>query len=181
MDKLGSGYLLEDTAVREDGSLMVLMRYVPPLVGGDTFLESYNITLKLGDLYQAGELAAKGNWEIEFSLDAMEASDALTLEEPVVVRGISLTDPEPVDVKYYNIRITPTEIWLHTDTRLGDETMVLGAWELQMEDGSEIMHNGGSTYDRPDGGMESVYWWRVPVNLSEVTALTFGDMVIPVA
>lgn len=181
IETAGFAYSIEDAAVREDGSLMALVRYVPPLTGEDTLLGSHDVTLCLKDLHWNGELAAEGNWEIEFSLDAMKAADALALEEPVVVRGISLTDPEPVDVEYYDIRITPTEIWLHTDAPLGDEIMVLGEWGLLMEDGSEIIHNGGATYDHPNDGMESVYYWRVPVNLSEVVALTFGDMVIPVA
>ena len=176
----GFVYSFEETAVREDGSLMTLLRFVPPLTGETTLLDRYDAVLSLKDLYWNDNLAAEGTWEIEFSLDAMENTETLTLEEPVIVRGISLTDPAPVEVEFYDVRITPTEIWLSTDTPLGDETMVLGEWGLQMEDGSEIVHSGGATYDR-SGGMESVYYWRVPVDLSQVTAVTFGDTVIPVS
>ena len=160
--------------------MMMLIRYSSPLMGEGSYLEAYDASLKLKDLYWDGELAAEGNWEIDFSLDTMEAADTLMLEKSVIVRGISRTNPEPVDVEYYDIRITPTEIWLHTDTLLDDETTVIGQWGLQMENGSTIIHSGGATYDHPDGGKESVYYWQVPVNLSEVIALTFGDMVIPV-
>jgi len=175
-----SVFSCEEAGRREDGSMMMLIRYSSPLMGEGSYLDAYDASLKLKDLYWDGELAAAGNWEIDYSLDAMETADVLVLEDPVVVRGISRTNPDPVDVEYYDIRITPTEIWLHTDTLLDDETTVIGQWGLQMENGSTIIHSGGATYDHPDGGKESIYYWRVPVNLSEVTALTFGDMVIPV-
>lgn len=176
-----AAFSFEDSAVRENGSLMTLLRYVPTLTGENTLQDSYDVSLRMKNLYQSGELAAEGNWEIGFSLAKTEVSAPLTPEGSVVVRGISLTNPAPVTVEYSDIRITPTEVWLHTDAPLGDEVMVLGEWGLQMKDGSQIIHSGGATYDHPNGGMESVYYWRIPVNLSDVAALTFGDQAIPIA
>lgn len=175
----GFAYSFEDAAVREDGSLMVLLRCVPPLTGSDTFLERREVTLTLENLNWDGEPAAEGLWEMTFPLEAMEVPESLPLNESITVRGISLVEGEPVTVEYDRVRITPTEIWLHTKEALGEEVMVPGAWGLRMEDGSEIMHNGGVTYPGPGGGMESVYYWRVPVDLAQVTALTFGEIEVP--
>lgn len=175
----GFAYSFEEAAVREDGSLMALLRCVPPLTGTDTFLERREVTMTLENLNWDGEPAAEGLWEMTFPLEAMEAPETLTLDESIAVRGISLAEGEPVTVEYDHIRITPTEIWLHTEAALGEELMVPSAWGLQMEDGSEIIHNGGVTYPCHDGGMESVYYWRVPVDLAQVTALTFGEIVVP--
>ena len=175
-----AAWAFESAGVRENGSLMALLRYVPPLTGEDTLLGEHEVTLCMDDLYWNGALAAEGFWEMEFSLGKMQEVTALTLEKSVFARGISLEAPEaPVEVEYKNIRITPTEIWLNTDAPLGEELMVIGAWELLMEDGSTVGHAGGTTYNLPDGGMESVYYWRIPVELSEVSALKFGERQYP--
>ena len=60
IETAGFAYSIEDAAAREDGSLMALVRYVPPLTGEDTLLGSHDVTLCLKDLHWNCELAAYG-------------------------------------------------------------------------------------------------------------------------
>ena len=173
-------YSFEGAALQEDGTQMVLLRYVPPLTGEKTFLSAYDVTLYLEDLRWNGTTAESGHWELRFSLDEMEPPNMLTLSRNLIVEAIPLEDPsEPVEVVFKNARITPTEIWLTRD-RAETELRESSFWELQMKDGSTITHNGGASYDLPDGSVESVYYWRVPIDLSQVAALRYRDTVIPV-
>lgn len=180
LETAACAYSFEEAALQEDGTQMVLLRYVPPLTGEKTFLSAYNVTLHLADLRWNGTTIENGQWELHFSLDEMAPPNVLTLSRELVVDAIPLEDPsEPVEVVFKNTRITPTEIWLTRD-RAETELRESSFWELQMKDGSTITHNGGASYDLPDGSVESVYYWRVPIDLSQVAALRYRDTVIPV-
>ena len=52
---------------------------------------------------------------------------------------------------------------------------------LVLEDGSTVNWSSGSSRFRDEGETQwsSVWYWRMPVDLSRVTALRFGDVEIP--
>lgn len=175
----GSAWQFTGGGFREDGSWMVLLRYVPPLTGDATFLDAYDVALTMETLMWNGEITAEGPWNLNFSLEQIDPPETLTLDGTITADAISMEHPDtPTKIEFYDIRVTPTEIWLTSESQ-ENILKVFASWGLVLKDGTEIHNEGGVYYDLPDGIQASVYYWSVPVNLSQVSGLSSGTETFP--
>lgn len=175
------GYDFEEAGFRENGALMVLLRYLPLLTEEDTLLDACNVELRLGSFTLGERTVVEGTWNISFSLEKADLPESLTLENRIRVPALPLDTPEErPEVEFRDVRITPTELHLvWADPEMQEKVMAPGYWSLLMKDGAEISHCGGVGYDLPDGRAVKVYYWKVPIDLTQVEALKFGELVFP--
>lgn len=183
------GYSLDYpyTGVTEDGALTMLVRFTIDLAGQSSLLDgTRQVTLLLDDLAcndmtRSGDedvVLAEGHWTLTFPLEPGEAGTVLTLDE-IQVPAMDLETRETKTIALWDVEISATDI---TYVRSVEDQ----AWEpekcvLVLENGSTVSWSGGSSRFRDEACTEwsSVYYWRVPVDLSKVTALRFGDVEIP--
>lgn len=177
----------------EDGSLALLLRYVPPVGAEATPLDAEEMTLRLGSL-RWGALAgyvpvAEGPWELTFPLPVLEREKPLTTGECRVTGNIrpegawSLEEDGPMpteEVAFQDIQVTATGVrFLWADPQQMSRVYLPGYIELVMKDGTEVRGQGGECYrTRADDGQvlsqATQYIWPVPVDLNQVEALSVG-------
>lgn len=177
----------------EDGSLVLLLRYVPPVGAEATPLDAEEMTLRLGSLHWgalAGDVpVAEGPWELTFSLPALEPVKPLTTGKCRVTGNISpegawsLAEDGPLpteEVEFQDIQVTPTGVrFLWADPQQMSRVDLPGYIELAMKDGTKVRGQGGGSYrvEADDGQVLSQatqYVWPVPVDLNQVEALSIG-------
>jgi hypothetical protein len=121
---------------------------------------------------------AEGHWTLTFPLEAGEPGSVLTLEE-ISVPAQKLETRETKTISLRDVKITATDI---SYVQLAeDQEWTPSKCALVLEDGSTVNWSSGNSRFRDEAYTQwgSVYYWRVPVDLSKVTALRFGDVEIP--
>jgi hypothetical protein len=175
----GVGFNTPYVGIAEDGKLTLLVRYDMTLTGEDSLLKGYDVTLTLDNLHYGNVLALEGPWELPFTLDSTE-QEVLTLDSAVVPARVIENDNQACTVEIRNIRVTAAGIRY---TQAGEDQMLepLGQ-SLVLQDGSEVRSVGGGS--RWVGAVKTGLWstdftWTMPVDLSQVVGVRFGDEVIP--
>lgn len=182
------GYSLDFpyTGVAEDGTLTMLIRYTIDLAGQGSLLDaSRQATLVLedvmcNDMTRSGDedvTLVEGSWTLTFSLEPGEIGPVLAMEE-IQVPAMDLETRETRTVTLRDVEITATDIsYVQPAEDQGWNPLKCA---LVLEDGSAVNWSSGSSRFRDEVYTEwsSVYYWQVPVDLSKVTALRFGDVEI---
>ena len=187
----GSGLQTLYSGTASDGVFTVLLQYTIDLAGKSTLLdEPRSATLVLEDLNRKeiggdweGTPAAEGTWTLAFSLTPGEerqgGRERSQARSPGVQdRSIRLSR-QAGRTTIREVRISATEIQY---VQAAEEQ----AWEperaaLVLRDGSVVKQSGGNCrfQDAAYTRWSSTYYWRVPVDLSQVEALRIGDETFP--
>lgn len=173
----GMEYPFSGTA--EDGVQTMLMRYTITLTGTDSLLDGYDAELRLGDLMYSSSVAQEGEWVLPFTIEPSE-QEVLTLESAVVPARDHGNGSKAVTAELRDIRISATGIRF---TQTAEQQMFYPAHGgVVLADGTEVARAGGGsrwTGELYTGEWSSDYYWKLPVDLSQVVGVRFGDTVIP--
>jgi hypothetical protein len=175
----GAGYDYAYVEMAEDGRLTLLLRYDMTLTGEDTLLTGYDVTLTLGNLLYGDSVAVEGDWVLSFSLEPTE-QEVLTLESAVVPAHDIENDGQTCTVEIRDIRITAAGIRFTRDG--ADQMLEPQLKALVLQDGSEVStSSGGSRWmgEEKTGLWATDFTWTMPVDLSQVVGVRFGDVLIP--
>lgn len=185
-------------AVREDGTMTVLMRHrIEPLEGG-SLLDAADVTLELPGL-NWGEIPVTGAFTLEFSLPAIQPTKSLTTGGGTTLGEPSLRDIDPSlefwntntmgplpteEMAFLRTKVTPTNLTIYWADREQTERLhKTGDWYLVMQDGTEVRldTSGGMYTDLPGGQRVSRFVWPVPVDLRQAESLEYryGEDVLP--
>lgn len=182
----GSGLQTLYSGTASDGVFTVLLQYTIDLAGKSTLLdEPRSATLVLEDLNRKeiggdweGTPAAEGTWTLAFSLMPGEERQVRTIPE-LEVPAQNMDTRQAGRTTIREVRISATEIQY---VQAAEEQ----AWEperaaLVLRDGSVVKQSGGNCrfQDAAYTRWSSTYYWRVPVDLSQVEALRIGDETFP--
>ena len=182
----GSGFQTLYSGTASDGVFTVLLQYTIDLAGKSTLLdEPRSATLALEDLNRkeiGGDWeetpAAEGSWTLDFSLTPDEERQVRTIPE-LEVPARHCESRQAGRTTISQVRISATEIQY---VQAAEEQ----AWEperaaLILQDGSVVERSGGSSrfQDAEYTRWSSTYYWRVPVDLSQVAALRIGNETFP--
>lgn len=179
--KTPGGYSLDYpyVGVAEDGTLTMLVRFTIDLAGQSSLMDSTRqATLVLDDLMYSDNLQTQGCWTLIFPLEPGEAGAVRTLGE-IQVPAMDLGTRETRIISLRDVEISATDI---TYVRSREDQ----AWEplrcaLVLKDGTVVEQSSGASRFRDEGYTQwsSVYYWQVPVDLTQVTAVRFGETEIP--
>lgn len=163
----------------EDGTLVMLMRYSIALTGEDTLLDGGEATLKLQDLMYFDEVLVEGRWNLPFEIESMDSQELLLIERAVVPARNHVEGGEAT-VEIRDIRVSSTGVRFHMAAEDTKWFPMLDG--VLLTSGELCWYNGGGS--RWLGEMEnsdwgSDYYWEMPVDLTQVSALKFGDTLIP--
>ena len=183
----GYGFEFPYAGVSQDGTLTMLVRYTIDLAGQSSLLDApRQVTLLLDDLVcndmtESGDedvVLSEGHWTLIFPLEPGEIGESLTLEE-IQVPARKLETREVTTVTLRDVQISATDITYVQPVEVQE-------WEplkcaLVLEDGSVVNWSSGTSrfWDEAQTQWGSTWYWQVPVDLSRVAALRFGDVEIP--
>ena len=182
----GLGYGFDYMGITEDGKLSMLINYSVTLSGEDTLFSGYAAELRLGALMYSDKVAVAGNWTLPFTLDAVQ-EEVLTLDS-ALVPTMARPDRKAETVEIQNIRVSATGIRFTQDLNYDEFPEILDPdlTGVVLSDGSVIPSNGGGSRwtgdavgDTYTGDWATDLTWRVPVDLSQVAGVQFGDKIIP--
>ena len=174
----GVEFSRNDTRVREDGSLELLVRYESPDPTAD-LTESREITLVLKDLTADGEVLVKGRWEVPISLSATETQPPVVLENvtvPLTVDGVTR------QVTYQKVEVTATGVQLTCAPQDWADALAFHDVALVLTDGSEIASEGGNANWAGEADVSPYVGscgWKLPVDLDHAAAIRFGETTVP--
>ena len=197
-----SSYGIVHEAVREDGSLTILMVYSTLVPSGQQLNEGgYTLELTLDALAEATKAGAgaaeplhKGTWH--FSIPLTVESLSPVVEIPGMIRVTAEKIPDAADqpdqaegedgvtpeggealpeegFTLWEIHLTATGLFYRTEQGCDLEAA------LVLRDGTEVRSNGGSGSRQEDGTWYASHQWPVPIDLEDVAALRLGDREIP--
>ena len=173
---------LESHGVNADGEAELLLQYSYQLKSGANppWTEDMAVTLRLTDLIQgrstgADATVAAGTWELNFTL---RSGDVATVSLPDT--WVECTDGQEGTQRLLLRDITLTATGIRFSSR-GEAPRVELVPALVLRDGTEVDYGDGTGAARADGlGLEHSFHWRVPVDLTQVSAVRICDTVIPV-
>ena len=183
----GYGFEFPYAGVSQDGTLTMLVRYTIDLAGQSSLLdEPRQVTLLLDDLVcndmtESGDedvILAEGHWTLTFPLEPGEVGTVLALDE-IQVPAMKLETRETKTIPLRDVKISATDI-TYVQSAEDQEWNPLKC-VLVLEDGSQVNWSSGSSrfWDEAQTQWGSTWYWQVPVDLKQVTALCFGDTEIP--
>lgn len=182
----GSGIQTLYSGTASDGEFTVLLQYTIDLAGKSTLLDEPRVaTLVLEDLNRkeiGGDWeeapTAEGTWTLNFSLSPDEEWQVRTIPE-LEVPAQNQNTREAGRTTIREVRISATEIQYVQSAEEQE-------WEperaaLILRDGSVVERGGGSSrfQDAEYTRWSSTYYWRVPVDVSQVEALRIGNETFP--
>lgn len=167
------------SGISEDGVQTMLMRYTINLTGTDSLLDGYEAELHLDALMYGHSVAQEGEWVLPFTIEPSER-EVLTLESAAVPARDHGNKSRAVTAELRNIRVSATGIRF---TQTAEQQMFYPDLEgVVLADGTEVPDAGGGsrwTGEVYTGEWDSNYYWELPVDLSQVVGVRFGDTVIP--
>ena len=174
----GYGWDFPYVGVAEDGKLTLLMRYTIDLIGEASLLDGCQADLHLGDLLWGDSVVQEGEWDLSFTLEPT-VQTILTLEE-IEVPAYDDEAKGNTTVELRDVRISATGIRY---TQAAEDQMSRPMLEgLVLKVGTEVSYSGGAarwTDETEKGRWASDFYWKLPVDLSQVEGVRFGDTVIP--
>lgn len=185
-DEVGTpgGYSLSYpySGVTEDGMLTILVQFTIDLAGQSSLLDCpRQVTLVMDDLVETDmtrldgdTVLVEGNWTLTFPLEPTAEKTVLSLGE-IQVPAQKLETREIKTITLWDVEISATDI-TYVRSKEDQEWMPMEC-ALVLEDGSVVRENNGSSRFRDEAYTEwsSVLFWKFPVDLSQVTAVRFGD------
>ncbi len=195
-DSLGISILTSvggPVGITEDGAEVFLMFYDAPR--GVNFLEGGDLEFRLEDIRMLGKWDGKegsplpivgtveAKWILPFTLAPTENEKALMVKSAKVPCEADGTDgsrkaAELKEIK--DIRVTALGVSYVEDRKADEERYVVDDVALMLEGGVEIGSNStGPVMADSDGEKLCTRCWELPVDLSKVESVRFGDVVIP--
>ena len=182
----GHGFDFPYGWVSSDGTLMILVRFEIDLAGLSSLTDAYReatlllenvVCNRMSDAEDEDVVLAEGLWTLKFDLEP-QAMDAIQIPGQIQAEARSVENQGTKVVTFWDVEITSTDI---TYVQSVEEQMYDLRPVLVLEDGTEIeVGNGGSRFrDKAYTEWSSVWYWPVPVDLSQVAALRMGDTEIP--
>lgn len=183
----GYSVSVRDWGVTEDGMLTLLIVFNIHFAGETSLLDTpRQVTLVLNDLVHNDirwkgdkfKTVAEGAWCLTFPLEPGEM-EKRTLEE-IQVPGTNRDTGEVETMTLRDVQITSTDI-TYTFAATPQDPEIMLRCALIMENGAEVRGSNSATrfLNEERTQWSSVYYWQIPVDLSKVTALRFGDVEIP--
>ncbi len=183
------GYDLSFAGADENG-LTALVRFLPIMPGEQSLAESGGqLELHIGGLNHEGDGGVRhvleGAWDFSFALEPVEEQQVLSVGT-ITVPGERLEPRETVEVELHNVEISATGLRYtmaeEEDPAFEDMIHILsGNWKLEMKDGTQLSHSGGTGHWSPENGGQRIcnYYWITPIDLTQVKALWFGSDCYP--
>ena len=175
----GSGMEYPFSGTSEDGVQTMLIRYTITLTGTDSLLDVYDAVLHLGDLMYGDSVAQEGEWVLSFKIEPSK-QEVLTLESAEVPAHDHENGSEAVTTELRDIRVSATGIRF---IQIAEQQMFApDQGGVVLADGTEVSRAGGGsrwTGEISTGEWASDYYWKLPVDLSQVVGIRFGGTVIP--
>ena len=175
----GSGMDVPYVAVAEDGVLTMMIRFTIDLAGQSSLLDgSRQVTLLLNNLMYSDRVLLEGGWTVTFPLESSGERTVKTLEA-IQVPAMDLDTRKTKTITLYNVEISSTDITYVCSAE--DQMWYPMACSLELADGTVVKDSGGASRFRDEAYTQwsSVYYWQVPVDLEQVTAVWFGKTRIP--
>lgn len=177
----GYGFDYAFSGVAEDGTMTILLRYTATLTGEDTLLNGGDVTLHLEDLIYSETTLVEGDWTLPFTIQPVDENALLTLDSAVVPGSDhSGNEGKEISVELRNIRVSATGI--RFAQAKGEQEYYPQLKAVTLSDGTEVrVDGGGSRWTAAEGEVvwASDYYWKLPVELTQVEGLRFGDIWIP--
>ena len=182
----GHGFDFPYSKVGSDGTLMVLVRFEIDLAGLSSLTDTHRqATLLLEDVVcndmtdpeDDDLLLTDGSWTLQFDLEP-QALNAIQIPGQVQAEARSTEGEANKTVTFWDVAITATDI---TFVQSREDQMYDVCPVLVLEDGAEIEVGNGASRFRDEARTEwsSVWYWPVPVDLSQAAALRIGGTEIP--
>ena len=182
----GYGFDYPYSKVSSDGTLMVLVRFEIDLAGLNSLTDTHRqatlllenvVCNDMTDPEDEDLLLTEGRWTLQFDLEP-QALDAIQIPGQVQADARSTEGGATKTVTFWDVEITATDI---TYVQSQEDQMYDVRPVLVLEDGAEIEVGNGASRFRDEAYTEwsSVWYWPVPVDLSQVTALRIGETEIP--
>ena len=124
-------------------------------------------------------MVLEGEWHIPFTVEPVEKSTRLTLDSasiPARSHDQETNGKESI-LQIQKIRVSATEIQFVQTAE--DQMLYPDLVSLVLRDGTEVGTSGGGSRWTGAGAWSSVWYWSMPVDLSQAEALRFGNSVIP--
>lgn len=164
------------SGVAEDGVLTMLMRQTIQLAGEDSLLDGYEMELRLGDLMYSDLAGLEGEWVLSFTVEPVEGTTLLSLDSAQIPARDHDTK-ETAFLEIREVRVSSTDIRFVQAAE--DQRWYPEEISLVLKDGTEVGTDGGGSRWTEAGEWASVWYWQLPVDLSQAEALRFGSTMIP--
>lgn len=162
-----------------DGRLTLLMRQTIPLTQEDSLCSGHDAILQLENLMYSDSVCLEGHWTLPFSIAPVEL-EVRTLERALVPARDHEHGGTEVLVELTGLQVSATGVrWAQ---QASTQSLYPSLSGLLMTDGTVIPYGGGGSRwlgDIGTGLWVSDYYWQLPVDLTQVTALKFESTEIP--
>lgn len=191
----GAGYGLGSIGFTEEGAARMLLEFSATISTGNQLNSGdYTLELDLNDLIRCrtggaeDELLYKGDWSFSIPLTSESLSPVITIDSVQVPSNQMVWDqtaeedgstpegaePRPAVATLTNLQITATGVSFYCDGIM-DRTRATAV----LADGTEVEDHGGGGSRLEDGVWYASFDWPVPLDVTDIVAIRFGDAEIP--
>ena len=191
----GAGYGLDSIGFTEEGAARMLLEFSATISTGNQLNSGdYALVIGLNDLIRCrgggveDEVLYEGEWSFSIPLTPESLSPVITIDcvqVPSKQMAWDQTDdedggtpesaePRPAVATLTNLQITATGVSFYCDG-LMDRTRATAI----LSDGTEVEDYGGGGSRMEDGGWYASFDWPVPLDVTDIVAIRFGDAEIP--
>lgn len=193
----GAGYGLDSIGFTEDGRCRMLLEFSATISTGNQLNRGdYALEIDLNDLIRRrtggaeDEALCEGEWSFSIPLAAESLSPTITIDRVQVLSNHMVWDQatgkdggalegtggksHPAVATLTNLQITATGASFYCDGLMDrlHATVILA-------DGTEVENRGGGGSRMEDGGWYVSFDWPVPLDVTDIVAIRFGDAEIP--
>ena len=191
----GAGYGLGSIGFTEYGKCRMLLEFSATISTGNQLNSGdYALEIDLNDLIRCrtwgaeDEILYEGDWSFSVPLTPESLSPVITIDGVQVPSNQMIwdqtdeedggtaegTEPRPAVATLANLQISATGVSFYCDG-LMDRTHATAI----MADGTEVEDHGGGGSRMEDGGWYVSFDWPVPLDVTDIVAIRFGNAEIP--
>lgn len=191
----GAGYSLGSIGFTEEGAARMLLEFSATISTGNQLNRGdYTLEIDLNDLIRCrtggaeDEILYEGDWSFSIPLTAESLSPVITIDRVQVPSNQMVWDqtndedggttedtvPRPAVATLTNLQITATGVSFYCDG-LMDRTRAT----VILADGTEVEDHGGGGSRLEDGSWYVSFDWPVPLDVTDMVAIRFGNAEIP--
>ncbi len=193
----GAGYGLDSIGITREGAARMLLEFSATISTGNQLNRGdYALEIDLNDLIRRrtggaeDEALCEGEWSFSIPLAAESLSPTITIDRVQVLSNHMVWDQatgkdggalegtggksHPAVATLTNLQITATGASFYCDGLMDrlHATVILA-------DGTEVENRGGGGSRMEDGGWYVSFDWPVPLDVTDIVAIRFGDAEIP--
>ena len=191
----GAGYGLGSIGFTEYDKCRMLLEFSATISTGNQLNSGdYTLEIDLNDLIRCrtgraeDEILYEGDWSFSIPLTPESLSPVITIDRVQVLSNQMIWDqtddedggtpesaePRPAVATLTNLQITATGVSFYCDG-LMDRTRATAI----LSDGTEVEDHGGGGSRMEDGGWYVSFDWPVPLDVTDIVAIRFGNAEIP--